>query len=87
MKTLRVRVCDVCESENGVCRYRVAKLEGEPQTITLDLCVEHAAPLEPLLEVKPADRRRRPVVPMEEVRAQKKTPPRKAAAKTSRRKS
>lgn len=86
MKTLRVRVCDFpgCEHDTDVCRYRIAKLEDDARTITLDLCGEHAAPLEPLLDVKPADRRRRPVTSMNEVRAQKRTPPRKAASSKKR---
>lgn len=78
MRTLRVRFCDFpgCNSDQGVCRFKITKLETEdgPRTVTLDLCIEHAAPLIPILEAKPANRRNgRTVTPLKEVTARKKT--------------
>jgi hypothetical protein len=79
-------VCDICESDNGVRRYRITKLEDTRQrTVTTDLCVEHHSQVEQAISVAPAPRRGRktprPVVSLDEVAAQKKPARKKAPAK------
>lgn len=70
IKVLRVRVCDICGNEEGVCRYRVSKLEGDTRTVTVDLCPTHGAAMELTLESKPVPRRKaRAVTPMKEITA------------------
>lgn len=81
----RKRVCDICESEDGVCRYRITKLEGvHQQTVTSDLCVEHQVQVEQAIETAPLPRRARktgrPVVGLDEIAA-KKAASKKAPAK------
>lgn len=81
----RKRVCDICESEDGVCRYRITKLEDNSQrTVTTDLCVEHAEDVENAIQVAPAPRRGRksakPVVSLNDIKTKKKAPARKAGA-------
>ena len=93
VKVTRKRVCDICESEDGVCRYRITRLEdGDSkgqQTVTADLCAEHSKGARAVLEKAPAPRRGRkpvrPVVSLDEIEAEKK-PARKKAVSTSRRK-
>lgn len=91
MKVTRRRVCDICESEEGVCRYRITKLEDASQrTVTSDLCREHAADVENAIQVAPMPRRGRksakPVVSLSEIqkKANKKPAAKRATgAKTS----
>lgn len=87
MKVTRKRVCDICESDDGVCRYRITKLEGvAQQTVTSDLCVEHGADVERAMNAAPAPRRGRkaakPVVPLDQIprKASKKAAAKKTAA-------
>lgn len=73
----RKRVCDICESDDGVSRYRITKLEnGSQRTVTSDLCVEHAEDVENAIQVAPAPRRGRksakPVVSLDEIKTKKK---------------
>ena len=54
-RTIEVRTCDVCGSDNGVEQYQVS---GSLGSSTVDLCTRHAAPL---VEVMTAGKlRRRP---------------------------
>jgi hypothetical protein len=70
---VKVRICDICGAEEGVCRYRVSRLEQSPRTVTVDLCAEHGAGLERVLEAKPVPRRKaRAVTPIKEVKARAK---------------
>lgn len=85
VKVTRKRVCDICESEDGVCRYRITKLEDSSQrTVTTDLCFEHAEDVENAIQVAPAPRRGRktakPVVSLSEIKTKKKAPAKKAGA-------
>lgn len=84
VKVTRKRVCDICESDDGVCRYRITKLEGVSQrTVTSDLCVQHGEGVEAAIDVAPLPRRgrktARPVVGLDEIAAKKTTPARKKA--------
>lgn len=89
VKVTRKRVCDICENEDGVNRYRITKLEEATQrTVTSDLCVEHAEGLEQAIKVSPMPRRgrktARPVVSLDEIpkkRASKKAPAKKTGAR------
>lgn len=85
MKITRERVCDVCESADGVCRYRITKLEGSAQhTVTSDLCTEHAEGVQLAIDAAPVPRRGRktakPVVSLDSIAA-KKTSAKRAARK------
>jgi len=70
----RIRICDLCGSEDGVLRWRVARLEVDPRMVTLDLCSSHSAPLAETLDSKPVPgRKARAVTPLREVTARKRT--------------
>lgn len=89
VKVTRKRVCDICESEEGVCRYRITKLEDATQrTVTSDLCVEHSEDVENAIQVAPAPRRGRksakPVVSLDQIKKAAKKPAAKAAGSRSR---
>lgn len=97
VKVTRVRVCDICESAEGVCRFRITKLEGAFQrTVTTDLCGEHGGTVEAAMSAAPVPRRGRksgrPVTPVAEInarktvakRAAKKAPAKKTGASRSR---
>lgn len=72
VKTIRVRVCDVCAREDSTARYRVSRVEPDPRTATVDLCEEHGAGVVTALEARPvAHRKQRAVTPMKEVTARK----------------
>lgn len=86
MKVTRKRVCDICENEEGVCRYRITKLEGSAQrTSTVDLCENHGGTVEMAMHAAPTPRRgrksARPVVSLDQIEAQKKPARKKAPAK------
>lgn len=95
MKVTRKRVCDVCGSDDGVCRYRITKLEGfritkleraaDQRTVTADLCTEHGVALEDAMLAAPVTRRGRkstkPVVSLDQITA-KKAPAGRTAKKT-----
>lgn len=79
MKVTRQRVCDICESDDNVCRYRITKLEGSRQrTVTTDLCAEHGGSVQTAMEAAPVSTRGRksgrPVVSLDEIDAKKKVP-------------
>jgi hypothetical protein len=85
VKVTRKRVCDICESDDGVCRYRITKLEGTTQrTVTSDLCLEHAEGVQIAMDAAPQPRRgrksARPVVSLDDINA-KKTAAKRAARK------
>lgn len=88
MKVTRMRVCDICGNEQGVCRYRITKLEDSAQrTGTVDLCSEHGDVVEAAMGAAPMSRRGRksakPVVSLDDIpkkRTAKKTPARKSAS-------
>lgn len=91
VKVTRKRVCDICESEEGVCRYRITKLEGvHQQTVTSDLCTEHQAQVEEAIVTAPIPSRGRktahPVVSLDEVAAKKKPAAKRASKKATARK-
>lgn len=51
MAKLSVTVCDICERMDApVRRYRISKEAGPSRVF--ELCAEHAAPLEALLDAK-----------------------------------
>jgi hypothetical protein len=86
VKVTRKRVCDICESEDGVSRYRITRLEGNhQQTVTSDLCIEHGGPVEAAIQTAPQPRRGRksakPVVSLSEI--QKKAAKKPAAKKAA----
>jgi hypothetical protein len=86
VKVTRSRVCDICENDNGVRRYRITKLEDTRQrTVTTDLCADHSSQVEEAIDTAPAPRRGRkgprPVVSLDEVAAKKKPARKKAPAK------
>lgn len=85
VKVTRKRVCDICESEDGVCRYRITLLDdGGQQTVTTDLCAEHGNPVQLALDSSPVPRRgrkpARPVVSLDEINTKKRAGTRKAPA-------
>lgn len=85
MKVTRKRVCDICEGDDGVCRFRITKLEGSAQrTVTSDLCVECGTDVETAMNAAPTPRRgrktARPVVPLDQI------PKKRPAKKTARQK-
>jgi hypothetical protein len=74
----KVVECDVCGSAEGVCRYRLSKTEVNPRTVTMDLCEEHGAPVEELMQKKPNPHRRsRKVASIAEVKSVAKKSARK----------
>lgn len=85
VKVTRARVCDICESEDSVHRYRITRLEGtSQQTVTTDLCVEHSGPVEVAINTAPQPRRgrksARPVVSVDEIVAKKVTASRRKSS-------
>lgn len=74
-EVIRRRVCDACGQTDDVKRYRLSRLDEEQRASTLDLCPDHGAPVERLLELrKEVPRgRKRTVTPMREVVALKRT--------------
>ena len=55
----RKRDCDLCGSMEGVQQYRIAFVADGKQ-ISVDLCSEHAAPLEEVRATYPEGKRGRP---------------------------
>lgn len=81
VQTMRVRRCDVCGSEESPASpYRLGRLGENPRTETVDLCDEHATPVEELIESRPVavKRGRRAVVTKEQINARKKAAKRTA---------
>lgn len=86
MQVIRKRVCDICSSDDGVCRYRITKLEETSQrTVTTDLCGEHGEMVERAVVSAPTPRRGRksskPVVSLDEINAKKKPAKRPASSR------
>jgi hypothetical protein len=76
VQTMKIRRCDVCGSlESPASPYRLGRLGEDPRTETLDLCEEHASPVEELFDAKPPARKRGrpPVVTKEQIAAKKRT--------------
>lgn len=72
----RKRVCDICESDEGVTRYRITRLEGtRQQTATVDICSVNPHTIQEAVEAATLLRRGRkagrPVVSLDEVTAKK----------------
>lgn len=85
VRVVRERVCDICESNEGVCRYRITKIEGNGQrTSTVDLCEEHGGTVEDAMSAAPTPRRgskaTRPVVSLDDINTKKRVA-KKAPAK------
>lgn len=48
VRIVKERVCDICQSDEGVKSYRVG-LIGDGRGTSPDLCGEHAAPIEKVM--------------------------------------
>ena len=78
IQVVRMRVCDVCGSDQSVKKYRLVRVEGKTRMITMDLCDEHGTPIEELMAAKPVPRRtKRKVTPLAEAKSATKRAPRK----------
>jgi hypothetical protein len=51
----RTSICDVCESDRGVTRWRITEPSG--RTISADLCAEHQEPLTTIFKKLPTGKR------------------------------
>ena len=55
VKTTKLRVCDLCGSDEGVTTYRVG-LVGKGRGVSPDLCTEHEKPLKEAMAAVPKSR-------------------------------